>query len=335
MPTVWNLTPLLNSDDDPQIETKRKVILDKSYAFINKWKDNKNYLKTPSVLEEALDEYEQWASECGGAGDLGFYFGLRSSQDENNPDIKAKETQIDDFAKKIANDMRFFTHRLAKVDGKIQEVFLTAPELHKYKHFLKKLFDEAKYLLSEEEEKIIMLKSGPAYSNWTRMTSAFLSKEERDVINEEGKKESKNFSEIIGLIDHTNKKVRDSAAQAFNDILEKYAEVAENELNSILQNKKIDDELRGLDRPDRGRHISDDIDTEVVDSLLETVSSQFGIAQKYYKLKAQLLGVKKLAYHERNIPYGNLEKKYTFEDSVELVLRVFNNLDPQIEDQDY
>ena len=42
------------------------------------------------------------------------------------------------------------------------------------------------------------------------------------------------------------KKVRDSAAKAFNDILKKHVDVAEAEMNSVLANKKVDDELRGL-----------------------------------------------------------------------------------------
>lgn len=329
MQTTWNLAPLLISDDDPKLETKRKLIYDKTHEFIKIWKENKNYLKDPQVLRRALDDYEVWARSYAGGGDIGFYFGLRSSQDENNPNIKAKENQIEDFAKKIANEMRFFTHRLAKVDSQTQELFLNSKELIKYKHFLEKLFIEAKYLLSEDEEKILTLKSGPAYANWTRMTSAFLSKEEREIVTEEGKKEKKNFSEIIGLIDSTHKKVRDSAAAAFNDILNKYAEVAENEMNSILQNKKIDDELRKIERPDLTRHLADDIDSVVVDSLVEAVANHFYIAQQYYTLKAKLLGVKQLAYHERNIPYGNLEKKYSFDESVDLVMSVFNNLDPQ------
>jgi len=41
----WNLALLFNSDDDPSIEKKRKVLEKKSYEFIDKWKDRKDYVK--------------------------------------------------------------------------------------------------------------------------------------------------------------------------------------------------------------------------------------------------------------------------------------------------
>ena len=52
-------------------------------------------------------------------------------------------------------------------------------------------------------------------------------------------------------------------------------DVAEVEINSILANKKVDDELRRVSRPDLPRHISDDIESEVVDSLIKSVPADF------------------------------------------------------------
>ena len=122
------------------------------------------------------------------------------------------------------------------------------------------------------------------------------------------------------------KRVRDSASVAFNDILQKYADVAENELNSILANKKINDDLRKMNRPDLARHIDDDIDSEVVGALISAVSAKFSISKKYYALKAKLMKTDRLEYHERNVEYGKLPK-YSHSESVLLVNKVFANLD--------
>lgn len=330
--TSWNLTPLFKNDDDPQIEIGREIITKKNYAFINKWKGRTDYLTDPAVLKEALDEYEILARKYFGGGNEGYYFGLRTSQNEHDPVLRAKENKAEEFVKQIAVDIQFFTLSIAKIAPSLQTKFLQYKPLEPYKHFLEKLFAEAKYLLSEEQEKILILKSGPAHGNWTRMLSSFLSKEERAVTAEDGKKVNKNFSEIISLMESTHKKTRDTAAAAFNDILANYTDVAENEINSILQNKKIDDDLRGLDRPDLSRHLSDDMESSVVDTLIQTVSEDFETAHRFYALKAKLLGLKKLKYHERNIPYGTMDKKYPFEQAVELIYTVFDNLDPQFSD---
>ncbi len=329
---VWNLKPLFSSDDDPAIEERRKIVQQEGYKFIDKWKNRSDYLEDPVVLGEALDEYERWNRHYGPDGDEGYYFMLRTQQDQNNPSLKAKYNKIEEFGKKIQNDIQFFHLRVSRIPEDRRKRFLEHERLRPYWHFLYRLFAESRFLLSEPEEKIMNLKSSTSYSNWVKMTSGFLSKEERQVMSEKGKKVRKNFSEILSLMNSKSRRVRDSAAVAFNDIMSKYADVAEAELNSILANKKVDDDLRKMERPDLGRHISDDIESEVVDSLLDAVAGRFSISSRYYGLKAKLLRVKKLKYHERNVDYGNVAKKYSFARSVDLIEKVFQRLDPEFRD---
>lgn len=318
----WDFSGLC---DESEMEAKRKEWRRVTDAFISKWLKREDYLKEPGVLKEALDEYEEWNRLFGDGADEFFYYWLKNRQDQNDPKIKAKYNKIEGFVKEIVNDISFFSLNVAKISQK--ERFLESSELSEYKHYLERIFDNEKYNLSLEEEKIINLKSSSSHSLWVKMVSEFLSKEEREVLNEDGTKEAKGFSDLFGLLISKNKKVRDSAAQALNDILTKHVDVAEAEMNAILNNKKVNDEIRGLDRPDKGRHVSDDIDSEVVDSLLESVSSNFELSKRYYELKAKLLEVDKLEYHERIVEYGSIDKKYNFEESVELVRKVFSKLD--------
>jgi oligoendopeptidase F len=330
--TLWNLKPLFTGDSDPSMEAKRKIVERESYKFINKWKNRRDYLDDPAVLKKALDEYEAWNRHYGTDGDEGYYFMLRTQQDQNDPALKAKYNKIEEFSRKIYNDIQFFHLKISKIPRVRQKRFLDFAPLKRYRHFLERIFAESRYLLSEPEERILNMKAQTSYSNWVRMTSAFLAKEEREVLAEDGKRGLKTFSEIQSLMNSRTKKVRDSAAKAFNDIMRAHADVAEAEINSILANKKIDDEIRKMQRPDLGRHISDDIGTEVVDSLIATVSNRFSVPQRYYGLKAKLLKTKRLKYHERNVEYGNLAAHYSFNKSVRLVMKVFRNLDNQFAD---
>jgi oligoendopeptidase F len=324
---TWNFKRLFDGDDDPNMEKKRKIVQQKSYEFINKWKERRDYLKDPAALKQALDEYEQWKAGFGPDGDEGYYLQLRTAQDQNDPRLKAKFNIIEDFGKKIENDIRFFSMRIAKIPGKYRKRFLAYEGLKEYRHYLERLFAESEFLLSEPEEKIINLKSSTSYFNWVKMTSGFLAKEERKVLTEDGKRERKSFSDIASLMNSKNKKVGNSAAGAFNDILKKHVDVAEAEINSVLANKKTDDDIRSLPRPDIVRHISDDIDTGIVDSLIKAVSDRFDISADYYGLKASLLKVTKLKYHERNIEYGAVNKKYPYKESLKLVEKVLKKID--------
>ncbi len=325
--STWNLTHLFKSDTDSEMETYKNQ-LEKDYQrLINKWKGRIDYLEKPVILKEALDDYEELCHEYSGGGKLGYYFSLRTAQDSLDTELKAKENKTSEFLKKLSNEVIFFTFGIAKIKPELQQEFLDYEPLKPYRHYLEMEFDNAKYLLSEPEEKLLNLLGGPSFGNWTQMTESFLNREERSLPDESGKKSKKNFNQMFGLISSTNKKVRDTAVKALNEILEKYIEIGEHEMNSILQVKKIGDELRKLDRPDRSRHISDDIETEVVDQLVKTVSNNFQIAQDYYQLKAQVMGVPKLEYHERNVPIGEISKKYTYEEGLELISKTFKKLD--------
>jgi len=330
--TSWDLKPLFANDNDPRMEEKRKLVEQKSYEFINAWKDRADYLIDPEVLRQALDHYEEWKRGYGADGDEGYYFWLRTQQDQNDPKLKAQYNKIEEFSKKIENDSQFFHLRIARIKPEHQKKFLEHGSLGKYRHFLERIFAEARYHLSEPEEKIMNLKSATSYSNWTKMTAGFLSREERTVVVEDGKRKVRPFSEIVGLMNSKRKPVRNAAAAAFNGILSKHVDVAETEINSVLQNKKIDDELRGTPRPDALRHLADDIESGVVDSLIGSVAKRFDIPRRYYALKAKLLKVGKLKYHERNVEYGEIAKRYPYSKAANLVYTVMTKLDPEFAD---
>jgi oligoendopeptidase F len=323
---------LFESDASPKIAANRKKVAAATNAFVNKWRDNSDYLNDPLLLRKALDDYEKWSRFFGTDGNEGYYFWLRTNQDQNSPGLKAAFNKVEEFGRTIENEMRFFYMRVCKIPVRRQKHFLDHPRLIKYRHFLERAFAEARYLMSEAEERIISVKAPTSHSNWVKMTSGFLVREERDVLLEDGSKSRKNFSEILNLMNHSRKSVRDNAAQAFNDIIAKHAMVAEAEINSILSNKKSDDELRNLPRPDMSRHINDDIESGVVDALIRTVADRFDIPSRFYQLKAGLLKVRRLKYHERNVEYGITGGNFPFGKSMTLVRNVFADLDCEFAD---
>lgn len=327
--TSWDLSRILLEDNDQIFEEEKTRAIVENYEFINTWKDRNEYLSDPLVLKLALDELEALETQTGSTGNLSYYYSLTSALDQTNPHTLSRLNKIEEFGIKIANDREFFMHRLAQVDSKTQTLFLASEDLKEYHHLLKNLFENAKYQLTEAEEKILNVKATVSHDNWVHMTESILSKEEREVVTEDGNAETKSFSEILSLTNNKNKFVRDSAAKACNEVQERWVDVAENEINSILQNKRVNDELRGMARPDLLRHINDDMDSSVVDSLIDTVTNNFDIAKEFYKVKAKALGQKKLAYHERNVEVGDIKGEFNFDQSVHLVYKVFSDIDTE------
>lgn len=329
--TEWDLSPLASGDEDPAFEEKRKKVEEANLAFAKKWSSRRDWLEDAVVLREALDEYEHLATDIGTSGDEGFYFSLRGEQDKESAVVKAKQNKIDDFATKLGNELQFFDLRLAKVSAEKQKEFLEHRGLEKYRHFLERLFASAKYQLSESEERVMSLKSGPAQAHWIRMMESLHAKETREVAVK-GKKEEKTFADLQGMMQSSEKEVRDVAAEAFDNILEQYVDVAEAEFNAVLDDKRINDELRGLERPDAGRHLADDVDAQTVDTVVDAVRERFDLSKRFYTLKAKVMGLKKLQYYERAAASTSVEGAYSYEDSVKLVHQVFQNLDSEFAD---
>ncbi|OGG07697.1 hypothetical protein A2872_01925 [Candidatus Gottesmanbacteria bacterium RIFCSPHIGHO2_01_FULL_42_12] len=314
MQTTWDLKRFYKSIDDPKISADLKKLQAETEKFVKKWKDRTDYLENPTILKEALDDYELWARNYGGGGNPYYYFRLATVLDQLDPKLRAKFNQVSELVLKIQNEIQFFELNLTKVK---------TTNIKGYEHFLKKIKKLAPHILSDKEEKIMTLKSLTSYNFWTEMTEKFLSRETV---------KGKTYPELLSLITSTNKIVRDEAGESLNAIFEKYSDVAEAELNAILTDKKIDDELRSYPRPDSARLYRDDVDEKFVDLMVETVSKNFLLAKKYYALKAKYLGLKKLKYHERNVPVGNYDKKYTFEQTVTLINDVFGKLDKEFQE---
>lgn len=333
MRTEWDLSHLKSGKS---FEEKREEWKGATERFSKKWKDRKDYLENQEILREALEDYEKWSKFYGAStdefssessSDEEYYFWLQTSLDQSNPEFKAKFNKIKELGKDLGNKVSFFKINLSEIPKEKQSRFLADPALREYRHFLKRIFERSNHMLGQKGEEIMSLKAGPSHSYWEKMTGEFLSREERDVLDEKGNSIKATMEKIISLMQNKDKKIRDNAARVFNDILNKYKDIAEAEINAILENKKADDKIRGFHRPDKERHLDDDIKTETVDSLVETVTKRFYIAKNFYKLKAKLLKQDKLEYHERIVEYGDIDKHYSYEDAVKLIRKVFGELD--------
>ncbi|PWU22646.1 hypothetical protein C5B42_05400 [Candidatus Cerribacteria bacterium 'Amazon FNV 2010 28 9'] len=327
--TTWDFSPLFANDDDPQIMQSRQKATQTIHAFVTRWKQNSEYTTNPHILRQALDEYNTLFEDTGLNANEEYYFSLRSALEQDNSALHAKQQHADETTIALANEVQFFTLALSHISTETQFKLLVSSELTPYRHFLEMTFAQSPYMLSEPEEKILNLKSLPAHQSWERLTEHVLAKENARIRFADGTVKKQTLAQLATLLSNPNKDVRDQAAKALHKIYKKHSDVGEAELNALLLNKKIDDELRGLSRPELNRFLHDDIDAEVVDVLVSTVESFYPLAHRLYELKTKLFNIPRLAYHERNLEYGAKESSYSYEQAATLVRTVFSSLDPE------
>jgi oligoendopeptidase F len=201
-------------------------------------------------------------------------------------------------------------------------MFLKDKSLSKYHYFLKKVFEESKYLLSESEEKMINLLSTPSTSMWTDGVDKVLNKQEIKFKNE-----LIPVSKAFGMLSNLKTRDRRSLNSLINKKLIEASDFCEAEINAVCTTKKISDELRGFKTPYQATVKSYENDEMVVENLVKIVTDNFKVAHRFYKIKAKLLKEKRLEYADRSASIGTINKNFSFKETVKLLSNTYKKLD--------
>ncbi len=321
--TEWDLTAFYKSINDPQMEKDLKIA-EKAYsAFEKKYKKDKSYLKDPKKLSKALEDNLNLAELK--AGHPINYLSKKFDLDAGNKEIPAKINLLSQRLSTLSNSIVFFDVEISKIPINLQKKFLEDKSLAKYRYLLEKTFENAKYVLSEPEEKILTLKNLPSHSLWVKSLQKV-----RDVMTVKHKGKDVPLSEASLLVETL--KTQKERVVLYEKILSKnisVAEIAESELNAIVTNKKIDDELRGFKEAYDSTLLAYEDKKETVLSLAHAVTNHFYIANRFYKVKAKMLGLKKLEYADRNALVGRTNKKIDFNSAYNILRDVFVRLHPK------
>ena len=325
MKIVWDLTLFYDSLDDPRIERDQKQADKRLAAFAKKYRKDKKHLKNAAALAEALAEYEGLIGLP--ASRAGYYVSFRKELDVEDKAAEELAAKLDDRATKRGNRILFFALELGKVSKTVQKKFLAAPILKPYHYWLKQFFDNAKYDLSEPEEKVIALLGSVAYDRWLQATDNILNKQ---TVEHEGK--TLPFPAAQELIPTLPTADRRALYKKTREITERFGDVAESELNAVYTTKKIQDELRGFKTPADATILSYQNDPKSVRALVEAVAGEAQIAHRFYEVKKKLLKEDALTYADRATQVGKVKTKISFEQAVATVREAFGALKPEYAD---
>ncbi len=325
MKTNWDLSLLYSSLDDPRIERDQKQADRVITAFAKKYGKDKQHLKDPAALAKALLEYEKLIELP--ASRAGYYAWYRKELDVEDKAAEALAAKLDDRGTKRGNKILFFALELGKLSRATQKKFLAAPALKPYQYWLKQLFENAKYDLSEPEEKILSLMGSVAYDRWLQSTENILNKKTVSF-----EKKILPLPEAEALVQTLSTPKRRALYGTIRDIYASVGDVAESELNAVYTNKKIQDELRGFKTPFEATILGYQNDPKSILALVDAVTKQAPIAHRFYDVKRKLLREKRLTYADRAAHIGEIKTKVPFEKAVRIVRETFGDLDPKYAD---
>jgi oligoendopeptidase F len=100
--------------------------------------------------------------------------------------------------------------------------------------------------------------------------------------------------------------------------------------NTLLQEKSTMDRLRSYPSWISARNLSNEASDESVQALVDAVTANYEIARRWYRLKAKLLGLDKLAYYDRAAPLGTTEREIPYEEAQKTVLDCYASFSPEL-----
>lgn len=317
----WDLSDLYASPDDPKLEAEIAGAEGAAAAFRERHHSAVAGLGA-SDLAAAIAEREEIES----AVDRALTFAhLRFATNMADPTRGALVTKLTERAAAIETTLLFFTLELAAVEDGPAEALLADPALDHWRHWLTSLRKYRPHLLTEPEERVMTEKSVSGSSSWSRLYSELLSAMRATVDGEEIALET-----VMARLYSADSDTRRTTAEAVTEALGPGLRTRAFVFNTILQDKSIDDRLRGYSTWISSRNLANETTDEAVDALIEAVVSRYDVLRRYYRLKARLLGVDRIEFYDRFAPVSEGNEKTSWDEARELTVGAYTDFSPAV-----
>ena len=321
--TAWSLDELFASSAGPEM-TRAMADLDQGMADFEKQRDQ---LSADMPVESFLEVIHQYEAINAQASRIYSFAGLQFAANTQDQQATAFLAQIDQQMAVLQNRGLFFSLWWKALDD--QSASRLMEGAGEFRYWLEEMRHFKPHTLSEPEEKVVNIKN---VTGATALTNLYDSITNRYVFKVEVEGEVKELTrgELMVFVRQHDPDLR---ARAYQELYRVYGADGPI-LGQIYQtlvrdwrNEQVD--LRKFSSPITARNLTNDIPDPVVDTLLEVARQNTHIFQRFFRLKANRLGVDRLRRYDIYAPLAQSKKVYPFSDAAGMVLDAFSQFDPQ------
>ncbi len=302
-------------------------------------------------LKQAMRELGEIQELVGRAGT---YAGLRFSVDTADPAAGALMQEVQERGTEIETTLLFFELEWAALEDEQADSLLDDERLSFCAHHLRNVRRYREHLLSEAEEKILAEKAVTGAGAWSRLfdeltsaievrlpgdTSDAPSTSEKGgesqpsdatVAPETAARETVALDVALSRLVLADRELRRSTAEAVTEALAPGLRTRAFLFNTLLADKATDDRLRRYPNWLAARNLSNEASDESVAALIEAARARYELPRRWYRLKAKLLGIERLADYDRMASVTEDEVSYSYADARELVLDCYSSFSPKL-----
>jgi oligoendopeptidase F len=325
---AWDLEPLVDGGGPEGADRFLAEADERAARFAERNAGRVGELDGPG-LAEAVAELEAIGELVGRAGS---YAHLRFSVDTADPANGALLARVQEQATAVETKLVFFDLEWAALDDARVDELLAADGLDTARHYLRTIRRYRPHLLSEPEERLLSEKAVTGRDAWARLFSELTSAIKVELPDATGRAESVALDVALSRLLSADREVRRTSAEAVTAALAPGLRTRAYIFNTLLQDKAVDDRLRNYPSWIASRNLANEASDESVEALLEAVRDSYDLPRRWYRLKAELLGLDRLADYDRMAAVGGEDVEIAWPEATELVLASFQEFSPVVAD---
>jgi pepF/M3 family oligoendopeptidase len=196
-------------------------------------------------------------------------------------------------------------------------------------YFLRKLAQQAKYLMSEAEESLAAELELSGATAWQQLQRTVTSQVTVD-FELDGKIQKLPMTQLLNLRTHADESVRRRAYDAENLAWDQVSEPLAAALNGIKGTVNTLNRRRGRTDALHSAIDAGSIDRATLQAMLGAMEASFPLFRRYFKAKALYLGKEQLAWWDIFAPVGQSERRYSWEETRSFILENFSHFSPEL-----
>jgi oligoendopeptidase F len=318
---AWDLEPLVDGKGEAGVDEMLDDA-DRVAASVAERRGTVGELDAAG-LASAMRELASLAELVGRAAS---YASLRFAADTTDPGRGALLQHVEERATAINTKVLFFDLEWAAVPDDRAAELLADEQLTFCRHYLAAARRYRPHLLTEPEELVMTEKAVTGRSAWSRLFSELTSTISVDL---DGGRVS--LEGALSRLSSPDRSERHAAADAVTDALEPGLRTRAFVFNTLLADKAIDDRLRKYPHWLASMNLDNEASDESVRALVAAVQARYDIPQRWYALKARVLGLDRLADYDRMASVADEESEFGWREARELVLDAYGSFSSELE----
>ncbi len=319
----WDLSDLYASEDAPELSRDLDWLEGECASFAADYEGKLAQLDADGLLNCVLRNEKINAI----AGRIMSFAGLRYYQLTTDAE-RAKF--LSDMQEKITiftTPLVFFTLEINRLDDDVlSRHFEINADLARYEPVFRRIRAMKPYQLSDELEKFLH-DLGVVGDAWERLFDETIAGLTFTVDGED-----LNIEGTLNLLTEQDRTKREAAARELAEVFQSNIKTFARVHNTQAKEKEIVDRWRNMPTAQTGRHLSNDVEPEVVEALREAVVAAYPkLSHRYYELKRKWLGLDVMQVWDRNAPLPMEDTRIVGWDEAEkTVMSAYDAFDPRM-----